>query len=297
MDNQRLLIWAFFGLMAWITYQAWLQDYAPTPVAAVTEQAAQPEIPQTPDMDLPEMAAPATSTTGSIDAPAPTELLATPENAAAATISVTTDVLQIEISTQGGTLVEASLIAYPVAKDQPDTLVQLLSPDPANFGLIQTGLRIVGEGDEPNHLATFASPSERYFLNGTEEIVIPLTWRSAAGVMVEKRFYFTRGGYAVRVEQEVTNNSDALWRGADYAQIKRRFVAPERSMFDVDSYSFSGPIVYDGEKSEKLDRDDLVDDGAHSFSTDAGWFGSIQHHFLSAVVPLRGGEQLVSSEC
>ena len=26
-------------------------------------------------------------------------------------------------------------------------------------------------------------------------------------------------------------------------------------MFDVDSYSFDGPIVYNGDKSEKLDRD------------------------------------------
>ncbi|MCH8158325.1 MAG: membrane protein insertase YidC [Proteobacteria bacterium] len=290
MDNQRLLIWAFFGLTAWITYQAWLQDYAQPPAAAVTEQTAQQELPQS-DMDLPELAAPMASTPESIDAPAPAELPTTQDESAAATIRVTTDVLEIEISTQGGTLLEASLIAYPVAKDRPDTLVKLLSPEPANFGLIQTGLRIVGEGDEPNHLAQFTSPSHRYSLGGADELVVPLMWRSAAGVTVEKRFYFTRGGYAIRVEQEVTNNSDGLWRGADYSQIQRHFVAPERSMFDVDSYSFSGPIIYDGEKSEKLQLDDLMEDGAVSFSSQAGWFGSIQHHFLSAVVPMPGSEQ------
>ena len=31
MDNQRLLIWAFFALMAWMTYQAWMEDYGPQP--------------------------------------------------------------------------------------------------------------------------------------------------------------------------------------------------------------------------------------------------------------------------
>ena len=290
MDNQRLLIWAFFGLTAWITYQAWLQDYAQPPVATVTEQTAQQELPQS-DVDLPELAAPMASTPESIDAPAPAELPTTQDELAAATIRVTTDVLEIEISTQGGTLLEASLIAYPVAKDRPDTLVKLLSREPANFGLIQTGLRVVGEGDEPNHLAQFTSPSRRYSLGGADELVVPLMWRSAAGVTVEKRFYFTRGGYAIRVEQEVTNNSDVLWRGADYSQIQRHFVAADRSMFDVDSYSFSGPIIYDGEKSEKLQLDDLMEDGAVSFSSQAGWFGSIQHHFLSAVVPMPGSEQ------
>ena len=31
MDNQRLLVWAAFGLLAFMTYQAWLQDYGPQP--------------------------------------------------------------------------------------------------------------------------------------------------------------------------------------------------------------------------------------------------------------------------
>ena len=56
-------------------------------------------------------------------------------------------------------------------------------------------------------------------------------------------------------------------------------------MFDVDSYSFDGPIIYDGEKSEKLDRDDLMSDGPFSIQATDGWVGAIQHHFLSAVVP------------
>lgn len=296
MDNQRLLIWAFFGLMAWITYQAWLQDNAPPPIAVVSESTEQSAVPQG-ELDLPEMAAPTTGMAGSIDAPAPMEEAVPgdePAASTAATIRVTTDVFEIEISKQGGTLLEASLLGYPVEKDQPDTLVQLLSPDAANFGVIQTGLRVIGGGEEPNHMASFTSPSERYYLDGADEIVVPLTWRSANGVTVEKRFYFTRGGYAIRVEQEVTNNSDALWRCVEYAQIQRYFTVPDRSMFDVDSYSFSGPIVYDGEKSEKLKHDDLVDDGTFSLSSKAGWFGSIQHHFLSAVVPQRGSEQKIS---
>ena len=59
-------------------------------------------------------------------------------------------------------------------------------------------------------------------------------------------------------------------------------------MFDVDTYSFVGPIVYDGDKSEKLKHDDLIDDGKYEFSSQTGWMGSIQHHFLRAAVPSPG---------
>jgi YidC/Oxa1 family membrane protein insertase len=62
-------------------------------------------------------------------------------------------------------------------------------------------------------------------------------------------------------------------------------------MFDVDSYSFNGPIVYNGEKAEKLQRDDLLDDGPYTFKTDHGWFGAIEHHFVAAVVPEQGIQQ------
>ena len=40
MDNQRLLVWAAFAFLAWITYQTWVQDYGPKPQPPAAEQAA-----------------------------------------------------------------------------------------------------------------------------------------------------------------------------------------------------------------------------------------------------------------
>lgn len=299
MDNQRLLIWAFFGLMAWITYQTWVLDYGPKPVApTATEQ--QPV--QGTDGALPELSAPELDAIDGpslqsqpIDAPTP-ELAPAADSEArptASVVRVTTDVFELEISTQGGTLQSARLLKYPVHKDQPDVPVQLLSTDAMNFGAIQTGLRIVGDGEEPNHRAVFSSEKSSYSLADAsgDEMIVPLRWQSADGVSVEKRFRFKRGAYAIEVEQEVRNGSESLWRGAEYTQIQRDSREQERSMFDVDSYSFIGPIIYNGEKSEKLSRDDLLDDGAYKFKTTKGWLGAIQHHFLSAVIPEPGTEQ------
>jgi len=295
MDNQRLLIWGLFGFLAWITYQTWVQDHAPEPVAQATQAVDQPGL-TAPDSgdDLPELSAPPED---GINAPSALDIEApatTPVASGAPTIRVTTDVLDVEISLQGGTLQSAYMQGYPVAKDRPDTLIQLLSADPSNFGAIQTGLRIAGEGDEPNHRATFVSRSHAYDLGDAETLVVILEWQGTDGVSVEKRFHFRRGEYAVVIEQEVTNGGSGLWRGADYAQIQRISKEQERSMFDVDSYSFAGPIIYNGEKSEKLKRDDLMDDGAYKFKSQNGWIGSIQHHFLSALVPESGTEQSYS---
>jgi len=291
MDNQRLLIWALFAFLAWITYQTWVADFSPKPEPQATEQTADalsaPEA-VAGDEDLPAI-------TDSADSGSPDALPTAPGIASepvaktgVPTITVSTDVLDVVISTSGGTIQGATLKGYPVAKDQPDTLVQLLATEGKEFGLIESGVRAADGGAEATHLATFAATRQNYDLGGADELIVPLTWRDESGVVVEKRYRFTRGGYAIGLEQVVSNGSANLWRGAEYVRIKRRSAEIERSMFNVDSYSFTGPIVYDGEKSEKLKRDDLIDDGNHEYSAQQGWFGAIQHHFLIAVVPAPG---------
>ena len=287
MDNQR----AFFFLMAWMTYQAWMADYGPGPVPTGTQQS-DPALPAeaTPgiDDDLPELSEPDVAPTGQPAAPdAPAATAPAPT---VPVVRVTTDVLDLEISTQGGTVQRATLLKYPVAKDKPDTLVRLLSTDARDFGLIETGVRATGGGAEATHLTQFQSPLEQYDLGGAEEMEVVLGWADQGGITVEKRYRFTRGSYIIDVEQTVTNGGVDSWQGAEYARIKRYSRPQERSMFDVDSYSFSGPIIYDGEKSDKLKRDDLIDDGKYTYYSPNGWFRSIQHHFVSAVVPPPGSE-------
>ena len=275
--------------MAWITYQTWVQDYGPKPAAPTTEQPAlvvDDVTPPAADDDLPQISAPAT------DAPVVPEV-STAEASTVSTapvIRVTTDVLDLEISTIGGTLQQAILLNYPVAKDRPDELVRLLSVFPADLGLIESGVRALGGAPEATHQAVFESRQSRYELDGADELVVPLTWADPGGVVIEKRYRFKRGSYIIGLEQEVRNGAAESWRGAEYARIKRYSREQERSMFDVDSYSFNGPIVYNGEKSEKLDRNDLIEDGKYEYSSQHGWFGSIQHHFVSAVVPPAGND-------
>jgi YidC/Oxa1 family membrane protein insertase len=289
MDNQRLLIWAFFLLMGWMTWQTWQQDYAPKPTLPVGEPAEQPVTmpsePAVPTDSIPEIDA-----TGEGAPLAPRAQDGAEPEASATTIRVLTDVLDVEISTVGGTLQGAELLRYPVAKDRPDELVRMLDTSGRTLSLIESGVRAAAGGAEATHLQTFAAGATSYELGDAGEIVVPLTWRDESGLVVEKRYRFTRGSYRIDLEQQVRNGTDAEWQGAEYVRIKRYSGEIERSMFNVDTYSFDGPVVYDGEGSEKLKREDLLDDGPYEYSAERGWLGSIQHHFLRAVVPAPGTE-------
>ncbi len=278
-------------MLAWLTYQAWQADYAKPPATDTGAPVAEEGVPNGGIDSLPSLPDAAT------DSPEPVQqtpsLDATPEPAAPAAsgiVRIRTDVLDVELNTTGATLQRAVLLNYPVSKDHPDKLVEVLSPAGADRGRIQTGLIAEGDAPEPNHLALFSTPATQYELGSDEVLVVPFSWDDGQGIRVEKEIRFTRGSYRIDITQRLINSSGADWRGAEYAQIERRSHEIERSMFNVDSYSFDGPIIYDGEKSAKLDRDDLISDGPYNIKAANGWVGSIQHHFLSAVVPSKDAE-------
>jgi len=283
MDNQRLLVWAAFGLLLWFTYQTWMQDYGPKSTPQPVEAVEQTPPAAAEQATLPELGDTTAGPEGGAPESLPAADAASAEQAAPG-IRVTTDVLDLEISMRGGALVRATMRKYPVHKDQPDNLVQLLSPEQDNFGLIRIGLRGTG-GDAGGPDALFTSPQQVYTMGDADELVVPLRWTDASGLAIEKRLIFRRGSYAIDVEQTVSNDSSEPWRGDQYTQLLRRNHGRERTMFDVDTYSFDGPQTFDGDKAEKHEHDDLIKNGPFEYSTDDGWVAAIQHHFLVAIVP------------
>jgi len=114
---------------------------------------------------------------------------------------------------------------------------------------------------------------------------LTIIWTNEKGIRVEKTYRFKTGSYNIEIEQRILNNSTSEWIGAAYAQILRRENKVSRGMFNVDSYSFDGPMIYDGEKSQKLDKDDILENGSYKYSSQNGWVTTIQHHFLNAIIP------------
>ena len=281
MDNQRLIIWGFFAITAYLTWQTWVQQYGPqsAPRAPQSEELV---LPGDDPAALPELPA-AEGELPSIDSTKDT-LPEEPVTGEGDIVVVTTDVFAIEINTRGGTLQKATILGYPVAKDRPDERVKLLNTERRDFGAIRSWLRS-NDGPAPDANTLYSVASLRYDMNGEDELIVPLVWTDESGVRIEKRFVFSRGSYAIHLQQDVFNGSETAWRGDHVTQLQRRSYDMERSMFNVDSYSFDGPQIFNGDKAEKLKRDDLLDDGPLSFTSDNGWYASIQHHFLSAIIP------------
>ncbi len=293
MDNQRLFTWGLFGLMFFMSWQAWQLDYhtpapqqAPAEAAAVVPGAA-PGAATTTEFSgegVPSLSAPLAVET------APAEVSATPGKTARPTgipVSIKTDVLDLTINTKGADIVSATTLKYPVAKDRPDDLVSLFGSDTSDYGRFKTGLILQPEQPaNPDHFALYTTPIDSYQLkDGEDSMTVSFLWEGANGVSVEKQYTFTRGSYEVDLNFIVRNASEQALRAVNYVVIAKTAKLPDRSMVDVETYSFAGPVLFDGDKYEKYDIDDLQDDGSISFEAENGWIAAIQHHFLVAAIP------------
>jgi YidC/Oxa1 family membrane protein insertase len=307
MPNIRVMLWAALAATLFLNYEAWMQDYPASAAGApgVASTAAGGNAPSSnlgdsvPQAAAPPAAAPAAARPESAagppggahpaDAEAPNAGADQPPKPP---VHVVTDVLDIAISLKGGELERADLLQYPLHKDTPNVPVRLLNGDSGDSYLLQTGLTGAAGEAAPTHLATWTSAESSYVLPaGAAEIRVPLSWTDGHGLTVVKTFTFKRGSYAVDLTYDLRNDGGAARSVAAYSQFLRHWVHASRSYFDVETYSFKGPAVYDGTKARDLKVENEAD-SKFSEAVTNGWIASLQHHFVSAIVPPAGQPNL-----
>jgi YidC/Oxa1 family membrane protein insertase len=307
MPNTRMLLWVALAAILYWNYDTWMRDY---PAAGTRDGIAQsagaqgspgslgdsvPQSAATATPAAPTVTPPATppSTPTAQSAAAPSPGVAAPPSAAPEAgaspgepLHVVTDVLDVMINLKGGELDHADLLQYPLRKDAPNIPVTLLAHDPpAALYLLQTGLAGSAGEAAPTHLATWSSAEKSFVLGaGAAELRVPLTWSDGSGLTVTKTFVFTRGLYSIDLIYDVTNAGAAPRKLASYSQFLRHWEHASRSYFDVESYSFKGPAVFDGAKSNDLNVESDTD-AKFSQTVTNGWLASLQHQFVSAIVP------------
>jgi len=301
LENLRPFLWAALVSLLFMNYTAWQKDHpaAPATVASAanapaTDTFAQsvPTVPTAPE-GVPAPTASAAPAPGAeaaaLSAAAVPVAAAVVAEPVPTLIHVKTDVLDLTVSTRGGDLVGLDLSQYPLHKKNPEEKVRLFdgSSEATRYvhqgGLVTGGAALGKTG--PSHLAIFTAQSSNYALaDGENELRVPLTWTDGAGLTVMRTYVFKRGQYAVTVESEVQNASNAAVNVAPYSQILRRAAPVESSMFNPETYAYRGPAVYDGEKYSKLK---VTDDESRTFQKQikGGWFAAMQHYFVTAIVP------------
>ena len=281
MDNLRFVLFVFFAYLSFLIYEQWQADYGPKPPAAAVA---------TTDGSVP---AGASADAASASVPAAEGQAKSSALASHQRVKVFTDVLSIEIDTLGGDLRVLDLLKYPVDKDQPDVPVKLLNEEPKLLFVSQNGL-VGKEGASPNHHTEWKSANTEYRLaDGQDEVRVPLTWTNDQGVAVTKTYVFKRDSYVIELEHQVNNQSQAAWRGQQYAQLQRK--EPEKKVGSVFSTSsadraYIGGVLYTpDEKYQKVKFDDMEDKNLDHKSKDS-LVAMIQHYFVAAWIPQAGEE-------
>ncbi|MBZ4202780.1 MAG: membrane protein insertase YidC [Methylovulum sp.] len=302
MDNLRFILIVVFAMLLLLLTQAWEQDYGEkTQVATVaatdgvdaagvpaslssTEPSAVPATPGAQDLHVAAIALPVDNSK---------------------VITITTDVIRLEIDTHGGTVRQLDLLTYPIQRDNSfvnqlrqwvglsvaeknHAPVRLFNPELDKLFLAQNGL-ISGKGMAvgPTHESFFEAKQEAYQLaQGQDSLVVPLIWTDNKGLKVNKTFTFTRGSFAITVQQEIVNATGKEWVGRQYSQLLRVPYEENKSSFLMGGMrAFDGGVIYtQKDKYQKISFSDMEDSNL-DVASQAGWAAMIQHYFASAWIP------------
>jgi YidC/Oxa1 family membrane protein insertase len=204
-------------------------------------------------------------------------------------ISVTTDTFDIKIDLNGGDVIEANLVKFPVTLGSNDSY-PLLKPQ-ANIQHIAQSF-LIGAERNTNDRALYTSQSREYEMNG-DSLIIPLKWRSDEGLMVTKTFTFTRSSHLIEVSYDVNNNTNEAINFAFLARL-------EQTTNDVGDGSMFMPVFRGAAYStldnlyEKLSFSDIAD-GVPQMVTPAGWVAMIEHYFVAAWIPPQEDTNTITS--
>ena len=296
MDFRRALLSIALGLLLLLIWQAWVdydnqknqpQQVSTAPAAEQTQTTS--VVPDTPESvpDVPATSAPA--------APADQVQVETPTLKSSvlesdSRISVTTDLLQIEIDTHGGDLRVVNLSAYPVELDTPEIPFELINEHADGMLIAQSGL--IGSEEYPNHRTRYTKEQDTYRLTPDQnQIEVPLHYESADGVRYTKLYTFYRDSYLIDITYSIVNSSTQPWAGYIYGQ----YLSTENTtskggfLFFQALPSYRGAAIYTpDEKYEKIDYGEIRDESL-KLETPSGWVAMLQHYFVTAWLPQNEG--------
>lgn len=202
-------------------------------------------------------------------------------------VTVETDVLRLVIDTQGGDLVRAELLHYPLSQEKDSPAFVMLNRTREHVYVAQSGLIGANGTDRDGERPIFTVERQKFVLGAADELRIPLHLQQGE-IAITKEFVVRRGDYLVDLRYRVENRGASPWVGRLFGQIQRDRSDPVASgAFGMQPYLGAALSTTD-ENYKKLGFDALDD---HAFETerDGGWVSMVQHYFISAWIPPSAG--------
>ncbi len=284
--NKRSILWIVFAVSLVILWNNWMIStgkpsmFAPAPAKPAVASASAAAAGTVPAA----VAAASAAATGAAAAPAPikTEV-----------VTITTDVMRVDINTLGGTIQRLELLKHNDGTEAKKNQV-LFRQDGKHTYLGETGL--VGAPGLPNHQTPFVAKPGARMLNDANQVQLVLE-AEQGGVKLTKTFTFKKGDYVVDVQHAVTNTGAAPLAPQLYLQLKHDGFEPEGSSWM--SPKFIAPAIYTPEnKYKKYEFKHIEKDAKwmaenpgkdspaeHAKKSNDGWFAITEHFFVAAMIP------------
>jgi YidC/Oxa1 family membrane protein insertase len=292
---RTFLIFAWL-MVATILWMEWNREKTAPPAPAAT---AQPVVDAVPLDGLPVPSAPTATPDAAVPAAVPVagasadsgqlvpQVSATPADAPRITLS--NDVLRVVLD--GGNVRRAELLRYRVSRDPDASLVRLFDDTPKHFYLAQSGWS--SAQGAPTHRSGFVAEqaaTQLALADGAKDISATFLWTGANGVTIRRSYTLSRGDYALKVRDDVVNRGTAPWSGHVYRQLSRVPQDINRSMFNPETFAFSGAAWYTPEeKYDKRGYDAFLDDNKldqiEANNVSGGWIALLQHYFFAGWIP------------
>lgn len=272
MQNNRLLLWAIFGFLAFMIYSKWQLANAPVPPPQPIDTAqVAPTVSSVNDGSVPVVGTPGIAAVSSVN-----------------NITVKTDVFSISISPVGGNIVDVKLLAFPESLEDKDVPFALLSSDPAHLFISQSGLAAAeGQLMFVHDLQGFAAEKDQYELGDADTLVVPVTYTDPeTGSTLTKSYEFKRGSYDIGFTQKFVNNTGANWTGKNYMLLAQK--DPKVSGRMVGASSYIGSVYAMGDESYKKVAFDKLKTDSPAITKDGqrGWVAMIQQYYTTAWLAL-----------
>jgi YidC/Oxa1 family membrane protein insertase len=284
MDYKKTILWAIFSMSGILLFNNWqvhegkpsMFGGSPVNNAAVADKTTANKI------DIPSPVQ-----NPSIPAPNQTPMVVAGAIETAEKFVLKNDVLILEISANGGTIIDATL---PKQLTPEKKQVELFQYTPSHKYFARSGLIALGNVDLPNHTSTFKLAQSGKDGSGNPFIVL-VSERN--GVKLEKTFILSAGSYVVDVGHRVTQSNANAAPLVLYTELVRdasqeQKIGPFDGAFSAST--FTGPATYtEKEKFNKLEFT-AIDKNKITIPTqvaagDPAWIAMVQHYFASAWIP------------
>lgn len=275
MDIQRNFLWMSLIFIIFLMWQAWQEDYGQAVSPTIAKQASTSLDSGRLKSELPDIQSKDSSGVA---------IQSRREPLLQAKVQVKTDLYDLHIGLEGGDILKADLVQLKASNQANSKPYSLLNANAETFYVAQSGLISDRGPDFPNgtRLSFKANQFEYEMAPDQDVLEVPIEWHDGAGLKIKKLYRFQRGSYLVGVRYLIDNQSQSVWDGRFYGQLKQKEIKQSRGL---GASGYSGSAFSSKEKAYEKVKFDNLRDAAVSQQSEGGWVALVRHYFLTAWIP------------